>query len=268
MYLMVTREYPQSLPTVFVADHTLHLPTEFVAVEPRRMDFDGNNYVGLTWTYDTRRGSAQTLTNGVPGTLTPDQSVGMARLNVDMWTALDCYRAYFAEIPYPRPGFENTEIIDDIFLGGETQPFRGAAEIVFGGFLPATFFRQRFGAGGDYVLGVTYWFAMRDASGQLTDIDHNGKFDTGWTEIYFNDLYYWGDAAAPGFDPRILDLGTVGLPETGHAFGLGHFGRIFEIPGVFTIAAFNIMSQIYTGPFRYIGNVPTGAFCSMYGSWQ
>ena len=116
---------------------------------------------------------------------------------------------------------------------------------------------------------MTFWFALRDASGRPTEIDRNGKFDTGWTEIYFNSLYYWGDAAAAGFDAAsAIDLGTVGLHETGHAFGLGHFGRSFQNPALFTVAAHNIMSQVYIGPFRYIGDVPTGAFCSLYGSWQ
>src|SRR6185503_6457344 len=59
--LMVNRDYPPGQPTLYVADRTLRLPTQFVANDPRR-----RSEVGLEWTFDTRRGQALTIVNGCP----------------------------------------------------------------------------------------------------------------------------------------------------------------------------------------------------------
>ena len=262
--LMVDGNYPPGQPTLYVADRTLHLNSQFVAHDPRRRD-----EVGLVWTFDTRRSTPGTLVNDVPGILASADTVQQTRLSVERWVELPCYSAEFGELPYPiAPGYENIEFVDDFYLGGETQPFRPVAEITVGGFLPASFFRQ-ISAYGDNVLGVTFAFIFVDPiTRQFTDIDHNGKLDAAWTEIYFNDLRYWGDVTAPGVDPQqVIDLPTIASHEAGHAFGLGHFGRMFENHGVFNVAGYNIMSQIYV-PNRQLSGTPTGAFCGIYGSWQ
>ena len=264
--LMVNRNYPPGERTLYVADRTLRLPTQFVANDPRR-----RSNVGIEWTFDTRRSQAQTILNGIPQLWTSAEAVNQTRLAVNRWISLPCYSADFGELPYPiAPGFENIEWVDDFYLGAEPQPFRPVAEITVGGFLPASFFRQIWGAHGDDILGVTYQFIFYDpATGQPTDIDHNGKLDGFWSEIYFNGLYYWGDATSPGVDPfSVVDLQTIALHESGHAFGLNHFGQTFENHGGFRVAAYNIMSQFYPGPFRSVSGTPTGTFCGLYGSWH
>lgn len=98
--------------------------TQFVTHDPRRRP-----EVGLEWTFDARRASPFTLVNGVVGTLPPVEAIGQTRRAVTTWTAQPCYRAYFAEVPYPvAPGYENIEFIDDFYLGGEMQPFHPVAE--------------------------------------------------------------------------------------------------------------------------------------------
>ncbi len=263
--LMVDKNYPANHPILYVADRTLRLNSQFVANDPRRRD-----EVGLYWTFDTRRSTPRTLVNGVPGILASADTVEQTRLAVERWVQLPCYSAAFGELSYPiAPGYENIEFLDDFYLGGETQRFRPVAEITVGGFLPATFFRQVFGANGDNILGLTHTFTFIDPiTRQPTDIDHNGKLDTAWTEIYFNDLRYWGDVTAAGIDPdQVFDLQTVASHEAGHAFGLNHFGRTFGTPAGIWVAGYNIMSQVYI-PNRSLFGTPTGAFCGIYGSWQ
>lgn len=264
--LMLKTDYPPGQPTLYVADRSLRLPTQFVSNDPRR-----RTNVGLEWTFDTRRTQALTLVNGVPQMLTTADVVNQTRLAVNSWISLPCYSAYFAELPYPiAPGFENIEWIDDFYLGAEPQPFRPVAEITVGGFLAASFFRQIFPASGDNVLGVAYQFAFYDPeTGRPTDIDRNGKLDGFWSEIYFNGLHYWGDATAPGVDPfSVFDLQTVALHESGHTFGLGHFGRLLENHGGFHVNGHNIMTNLYLGPVRTVSGIPTGTFCGLYGNWH
>jgi hypothetical protein len=261
--LMVNSNYPPGAPTVYVVDRTRLLPSQFVANDPRRGTFPN-----LTWTYDLRRGNAYTLVNGTEAMWTSAQSLLVARDNVNTWTGLSCYKAYFAETPYPiSPSHQNIEYIDDFYLGGESQPFSPVAEITFGGFLPYTLFRQIYGPHGDDILGVTYQFSFYE-NGQPTDIDHDGKLDGFWSEIYFNDLYYWGDSKATGFDPfSVADLGSVGLHESGHAFGLNHWGRIFENRGGLKYASSNIMTQRYQID-RSVSGEAAGTFCDIYANWK
>ena len=264
VHLMVSRDYPPGAPTVYVADRTRYLPSQYVEHDPRR-----RTDVGLQWTYDTRRGAALTLVNDVEAPWTASQSVEMARTDVNTWARLPCYKANFSQVPYPiSPDNLNIEIADDFYLGGETQPFAPVAEITFGGFLPYTVFRQIYGGlAGDDILGISFQYVFADANGP-TDIDHNGLGDRAWSEIYFNSLYYVQDATLPGSDPLVEDLGTTGLHEAGHAFGLGHFGTIFENHGGLKYAAGNIMTALIHGVNRSVSGEPTSAFCDLYGRWK
>ena len=131
--LVVNKDYPPGQPTLYVADRSLRLPTQFVSNDPRR-----RTEVGLEWIFDTRHAQAPTLVNGIPQILTPADVVNQTRLAVYSWISLPCYSAYFAELPYPiGPGFENIEWVDDFYLGAEPQSFKPVAEITVGGFMPA-----------------------------------------------------------------------------------------------------------------------------------
>lgn len=66
----------------------------------------------------------------------------------------------------------------------------------------------------------------------------------------------------------VIDLQTVALHESGHAFGLHHFGRISVNHGGFKVAGFNILNQVYPGANREVAGTPTGAFCGLYDDWH
>jgi hypothetical protein len=262
--LMVTHDYPPGAPTVYHDDRTKYLPAQFVAVDPRRREG-----TGLEWTYDTRYGDAFTRVNGVEAPWTASRSVEVARADVNTWVGTRCFKAPFDQLPYPvSPNNQNIEFMDDYFFGPEAQPFQPVAEITFGGFLPPSVFALMFSTNGAFVSGVTFQFVFADGSGAATDIDKNGFTDGAWSEIYFNDGYYWGDAAAPGYSPQdALDLGTIGLHESGHGFGLDHFGRVFQTHGGYQATGHNIMTEAYS-IIRSVSGEPTSAFCNLYKTWR
>jgi hypothetical protein len=262
VHLQVTDRYPANAPVFYASDRDLHLGTLWVDGDPRRTP-------GLDWNFDERRGDLPTLVDGSVGTLPMAATRDMARFAVEAWTA-DCFDAEFRKVPYPPfPGGENVEWTDDYYLGAEPTPFRPGADIVFGGGLPAATFDAIFGPNGANVLAFTVTFAHWDPrTGRYTDIDGDGNLDAWWSEIFFNERFYWGDL--PQGSPRDgrHDVATVALHEAGHAFGLGHFGRTFDTRNFFQIADYNIMTSVYIGPLRVIGRTARAGFCSLFADWH
>lgn len=212
----------------------------WVLNDPRR------NAQGDTLTYlvDPSWGSATPSGVSQPGTEAAiDHAMGL-------WAASDCLA--FDVVKRPFPGGDVT--IFDFFLdrGDFGEPF--AADIVHGGWLS-----ENSGLLGPEVLGISVTFIFVDPeTGEPTDLDGDNRLDTALNEIYYNDRFQWvlSGAGAPG-PGEPVDLETVVLHESGHAFGVGHFGSPPQA----------VMNPTYTGTRRELFPIDHAGLCSVWGGW-
>ena len=138
------------------------------------------------------------------------------------------------------------------------------------GFLDGAFFdeivceSEEPGCGAD-ILGITFTFVWIDGpGGPPTDVDNNNKFDTAFSEIYYNDDFDWGD----GTDDTI-DIQTVALHEAGHGLSQAHFGKLHRTDrnGKFHFSPRAVMNAGYTGVQRSLAATDSAGHCSNWASW-
>ncbi|HQR17737.1 MAG TPA: hypothetical protein PK948_05185 [Gemmatimonadales bacterium] len=197
------------------------LAYEWVAGDPRR---DGR--VGVTYAFDPRQGRE-------PFTRNPDGSglrqMPFAELEPQLETTMAAWRGQgCSDAPITRAAVaagSDPDLLDQLFLGadGAGRVYAQGADIIQGGWQHPNFFTAFAGADGNSIIGVTFTFWYVDANGDPTDIDGNGKADTGLAEIYYNTRFAWGSTGAL----NVVDTYTITTHETGHSMGLGHFGKVF-----------------------------------------
>jgi hypothetical protein len=55
--------------------------------------------------------------------------------------------------------------------------------------------------------------------------------------------------------------------ESGHAFGLDHFGKVFiDNRGTIKYAPRSIMNAVYVSPFRELTGTDNASFCQLWAS--
>lgn len=96
---------------------------------------------------------------------------------------------------------------------GSIQP---AADIVVGGWLPGSWFKDCLGS--QQIIGVTFSISSGDANSDQ-------YVDRLYVEQYYNEAFQWVTSGAT-FLGRPVDLESILVHENGHALGLGHFGAI------------------------------------------
>jgi hypothetical protein len=144
------------------------------------------------------------------------------------------------------------------------------ADIVQGGWQPNSWFRTLAeGPSGDLILGVTLSYAFTDEEGNYTDIDRNGRLDRALSEIYYNAGYAWGNNGAS----NVLDFYSILTHETGHALGLGHFGKVFitkkdaadglQISDV-KYAPYAMMNAVYITGRNELAGTDNSQFCQFW----
>lgn len=231
--------------TVFANDRNKRLNSRWVPGDERREPgLDGNNITYLV-----------------------DQSFSLANGSIDSEPAIDASFDTWDEstqcsnLPIVKLEDDGTNP-SAVFAGG--NPF--VADIVESGFFPGFIFDILLGPGSSQrVLGVTFTSVFIDEDGNPTDINNDGRDDTAFKEVLYNDSFLWTtDPSAPG-----TDIETVALHENGHALEQGHFGKIF-ITGSnnkLHVSPRAVMNAIILGPQRTLLGTDNGGHCSNFGSW-
>ncbi len=99
------------------------------------------------------------------------------------------------------------------------------------------------------------------SGGVPTDINNDGKTDTAFREILYNNAFTW----------RInnnIDVETVAFHESGHALSQGHFGTAFTTGnGKLHFAPLAVMNAAYSGVQQSPRGTDNGGHCSIWASW-
>jgi hypothetical protein len=142
-----------------------------------------------------------------------------------------------------------------------------SADIVTMGFLPGFIFDAVLGPGASAnVLGVTFTFVfLESAGGPESDIDGDGRTDTALKEVWYNDAFDW-TLSGLGND---IDVETVALHENGHAFELGHFGKIFGTLSNLRlhVSPRAVMNAAILGTLRSPKGTDNAGFCGNFAGW-
>jgi hypothetical protein len=218
----------------------------------------GNKRLSSHWVpFDPRRGGSDLITYIVDVTegntasgLTTQQTTEAIDRAMMTWNQVQCSPPMiYQEIPMPGVDLGVVEFQNG--LGGSPVWY---ADITHCGWLPAGILNPN-------IIGVTFTFIWVNG-GIPTDIDNNGRTDTAFREIYYNDIFNWKINAN-------VDVETIALHEAGHGLSQAHFGSAF-ITDSNNLLHFNpraLMNAAYSGVNQTIGETDLAGHCSNWGSW-
>jgi hypothetical protein len=257
---------------VFASDRYRGIGAEWVPGDPRR---DGR--VGVSYAVGSSHwGPAATFDNG------SQQLVPNAQLDAQIEEGMAAWRGQSCSAPIARTAVAagtDPDMLDDIFRGSAPgATYAQPADIVQGGWQPGSFFRtiattpqDPQGLSGNNIIGITFTFVFTDANDDPTDIDRNGKQDVALAEIYYNARFAWTAVGAPGS----VDFYSIITHETGHALGLGHFGKLFVTKhdaanGIqladIKYAPYAIMNAAYVTGRNEIAGTDHSSFCQVWSA--
>jgi hypothetical protein len=156
------------------------------------------------------------------------------------------------------------DLIDGIVLEDPSRIGTPFADITQAGWLSRTFFDRIAPSGSTFILGVTFTFVWTN-NGVPTDIDRDGRQDVAFREIYYNaGGFFW--TTDPTF-PGGVDVQSVATHESGHAYGLGHFGYVFrDNRGFIHYAPKAVMNAVYVSSFRDLVGTDNASFCQLWAN--
>jgi hypothetical protein len=271
----------KSSTEIFANDRTHTLPYQWVSGDPRR---DGR--IGVTYAVDPQ---LQTFLTGLSFPVPVIEVNGggfrlssQAELDGYIEEAMQAWRdRRCADAPIERvavPAGTDPDLLDEVFLGlpAPSPTYAQPADIVQAGWQPAEFFEGFTPGGSDAILGITFTFVFVDDQGTPnpnddvnTDINRDGKLDTGLAEIYYNPTFIWTNRGAP----NTIDFFSVLTHETGHSVGLAHFGKVFvtkkaaadgiQIADI-KYAPKALMNAVYVTGRDEIRGSDNGSFCQIW----
>jgi hypothetical protein len=245
--------------TLIANNRTHRLGSQFVERDPRRGGFSDISYL-----VDQSDGSALAFPNP-PATeivLLPN-AVTEARIDASMLRWQNSPGCPGPAVVKIADDGTDPDLIDGFFGAGLIGTPR--ADITHAGWLTGAFFNAIGGPGGAAsILGATFTFIFVDDDGTPTDIDGDGRLDVAFREIYYNRGFGWSEGPSR---PRGIDIESVATHESGHAFGLGHFGKVFiDAKGKLKFAPRAVMNAVYASPFAELAGTDNASFCSIWAN--
>ena len=232
---------------LFANDRTLRLTSGWVPRDIRRLSTDA------TLSYAVFAPNAKATVGGAAGAAFES---AMAT-----WNGVPC-----SNLTINKRELEPGRLPSYFRTGGLFPP----ADINVVGFLPGTVFDSLAPGGSQSIVAVTLTatFVGTDAQGRTipTDVDGDGRMDTAFKEIWFNDALGYSTVGAPG----TIDIESAILHEFGHALELGHFGKIVGDPktGKLHVSPRAVMNAANLGTQRTLLGSDNAAFCGTYANWQ
>ena len=253
----------QGATTLLANDRTHTLSAAFVPNDPRRGGSSDISYI-----IDERNLSAVSRPR-----VGANFTLGQAQLEPEIDAAMlrwqnqpSCGAPHITKVAFTGA---DPDLFDGVVFEDPSLIGTPLADITQAGWLPRAFFDALLPPGSSppgssFILGVTLtaWFV--DDDGNPTDIDHDGRLDVAFREIYYNKRFPWTVDAA---NPRSIDIQSVATHESGHAYGLGHFGYVFlDTRGFIHFAPRAVMNAGYASAFRDLTGTDNASFCQLWAN--
>jgi len=247
--------------TELIANNRTHtLSSAFVPSDPRRGGASSISYL-----VDQSDGVALSFASLTPVTVVAlPNAVTEAEIDASMLRWQNQPSCGAPEVVKIADSGADPDLIDGIVLGIPARIGTPFADITHAGWLPGSFFNAVAPPnGGSFILGVTFTFIFVN-NGVPTDIDHDRRADVAFREIYYNRAFPW--ATSDALDANV-DIQSVATHEAGHAYGLGHFGKVFvDNNGVIKYAPKAVMNAVYISQYRDLAGTDNASFCQLWAS--
>jgi hypothetical protein len=274
------KAYEAQSPTLIFANNRTHtLAQLWVSGDPRREGRRGVTYAIDPNLRTTAFGIANLPAVEVNGddfrTSTQAELVRYIEEGMQSWRDRRCSDAPIVRVTVPAG--TDPDFYDQVLLGNPINSnYEQPSDIVQAGWQPPEFFEAIVEGGSDAILGVAFSFIFVDdqntpdpSDDVPTDIDRNGKLDTGLVEIYYNPTFIWTNRGRSGY----IDFYSIITHETAHALGLAHFGKVFitkkdaadgiQITDV-KYAPRALMNAVYVDGRDRIRGSDNGSFCQIW----
>jgi hypothetical protein len=245
--------------TTLIANNRTHtLSSAFVPSDLRR-----GGLADISYLVDQSDGSALSRTSA-GATITLPNSVTEPEIDVSMLRWQDQPSCNAPTVVKIADSGADPDLIDGIIFKNPALIGTPFADVTHAGWLPRAFFDALAPNGSASILGITFTFIFVDAEGNPTDVDRDRRADAAFREIYYNRRFGW---TANGAFAGDVDIQSVATHESGHAYGLGHFGKVFiDDNDVIKFAPRAVMNAVYISPFRDLVGTDNSSFCQLWAN--